>query len=296
MARSTTKAAPTKAPPDLPKFDQLMWPTIRALKELGGSATVDELITKIVEIEGLSDEAQNYRREGSPKNELNYRSEWTRWYLKKAGVLECTNRRIWTLTSKGRTVSEDDVKRIPAEVRRATNKATPPSDLQSIEETQLPEEPKSSWRIELLDAIQNMPADAFERLAQRLLRESEFVKVEVTGRSGDGGIDGTGVLRVGLISFQVVFQCKRYKGTVGAGAIRDFRGAMVGRSDKGLMVTSGRFTPDAIREATRDGAPPVELIDGDELCDLLKKLRLGVMTETEIVEHVQVNPQFFLEM
>src|SRR5439155_3302329 len=98
-------------------------------------------------------------------------------------------------------------------------------------------------------------------------------KVEVTGRSGDGGIDGIGVLRVNLLSFQVLFQCKKYQGSVGAGAIRDFRGAMVGRSDKGLMITTGTFTPDAKREATRDGAPAIDLIDGDQLCDLLKQLK-----------------------
>jgi restriction system protein len=124
-----------------------------------------------------------------------------------------------------------------------------------------------------------------------LLREAGFLKVEVTGRSGDGGIDGIGVLRVNLLSFQVLFQCKRYQGSVGAGAIRDFRGAMVGRSDKGLLITTGTFTPDAKREATRDGAPAIDLIDGDQLCDLLKQLKLGV--HTEMVEKMTVNPHWF---
>jgi restriction system protein len=115
--------------------------------------------------------------------------------------------------------------------------------------------------------------------------------VEVTGRSGDGGIDGIGVLRITLVSFQVFFQCKRYRETVGPNTIRDFRGAMVGRTDKGLVITTGRFTAEAKKEATRDGAPPVELIDGDQLCDLLKSLKLGV--KTELVEHVSVEPEFF---
>src|SRR3546814_8903609 len=63
-----------------------------------------------------------------------------------------------------------------------------------------------------------------------------FVQVEVTGRSGDGGIDGTGILRLSLMSFHVLFQCKRYQGSVGSGAVRDFRGAMMGRTDKGLKI------------------------------------------------------------
>ena len=94
-----------------------------------------------------------------------------------------------------------------------------------------------------------------------------------------------------LISFQVFFQCKRHKDTVSCGVIRDFRGAMVGRTDKGLVITTGRFTSEAKKEATRDGAPPVELIDGDQICDLLKELKLGV--KTQLVEQVSVEPAFF---
>ena len=136
--------------------------------------------------------------------------------------------------------------------------------------------------------------DAFERLAQRIMRESGFVKVEVTGRSGDGGIDGVGVLRLALLSFQVYFQCKRYKGSVSASAIRDFRGAMVGRTDKGLFITTGTFTADAKREATRDGAPVIDLIDGEYLCDLLKSLKLGVATK--MVEEVAIDPEWFASL
>src|SRR5205807_2837236 len=98
------------------------------------------------------------------------------------------------------------------------------------------------WKDDLLALLRALSPDAFERLAQRVLREAGFLKVEVKGRSGDGGIDGIGVLRVNLLSFQVLFQCKRYQGSVGAGAIRDFRGAMIGRSDKGLVLTTGAFT------------------------------------------------------
>src|SRR5260370_588769 len=154
-----------------------------------------------------------------------------------------------------------------------------------------PEEdpPALRWQDEVLGILQNMAPDAFERLAQRILRESGFIKVVVKGKSGDGGIDGIGVLRVNLLSFQVLFQCKRYKDSVSAGAIRDFRGAMVGRTDKGLFITTSRFTPDAKREATRDGAPQIELIDGEQTCELLKDLKLGI--KTEMPEHVSGVPE-----
>jgi len=138
--------------------------------------------------------------------------------------------------------------------------------------------------------------DSFERLARRLLREAGFVSATVTGKSGDGGIDGIGVYRLSLVSFPVFFQCKRYRGSVGAGAIRDFRGAMSGRGDKGLLITTGSFTADAKQEATRDGAPPVDLIDGERLCDLLKEHKLGVRTLVRQVEDVEESPEFFSDL
>ena len=140
----------------------------------------------------------------------------------------------------------------------------------------------------MLDTLQNIPPDAFERLCQRLLRESGFIEVEVTGKSGDGGIDGHGIIRLaGLISFPVLFQCKRYSGSVGASVVRDFRGAMVGRAEKGLILTTGRFTIEAQREATRDGATPIDLIDGELLMDKMKELKLGV--SAKMVEVVEVD-------
>jgi restriction system protein len=133
---------------------------------------------------------------------------------------------------------------------------------------------------------------AFERLVQRVLRESRFTQVEVTGRSGDGGIDGRGIARInGLMSFHVLFQCKRYKGSVGAGEMRDFRGAMMGRADKGLFITTGTFSPAAVKEATRDGAPPIDLLDGTEFADKLRELGIGVSTKT--VEVYTVDEDWF---
>lgn len=156
----------------------------------------------------------------------------------------------------------------------------------------VPEEARS-WRTKLHHVLtREMSPDAFERLTKRLLRESGFIQVEVTGRSGDGGVDGRGIIQInGLLSFHVVFQCKRYQGSVSASQVRDFRGAMVGRADKGLMLTTGSFTRSAIKEATRDGAPPIDLVDGDELADKLKELSLGA--ETEVVEKVKIDKEWF---
>lgn len=162
------------------------------------------------------------------------------------------------------------------------------------DEAKLEEEDKDSlsWEDELIQVVQSISPDAFERLCQRILRESGFIQVEVTGKAGDGGIDGRGVVKLGnLLSFHVIFQCKRYVGSVTASTVRDFRGAMVGRADKGLLITTGRFTRDAWTEAQRDGAPPLDLIDGNALTGMLKDLQLGV--NTELVEQVTVDKQWF---
>ncbi|CAN5506072.1 hypothetical protein BH24DEI1_BH24DEI1_16360 [soil metagenome] len=156
-------------------------------------------------------------------------------------------------------------------------------------------EDSEAWRNKLRQLLLDISPDAFERLCQRLLRESGFIQVEVTGRAGDGGIDGHGVVKIaGLLSFPVIFQSKRYRGSVGAGEVRNFRGAMVGRADKGLFITTGNFTVSASTEATRDGAPPIDLVDGDQLIDMLKELKLGI--STRLVEVVEVDSEWFEEI
>jgi restriction system protein len=169
-----------------------------------------------------------------------------------------------------------------------TSEEEPPDDESESVET-------GDWKDALISRLLEIPPDGFERLAQRLLREAGFVNVTVTGKSGDGGIDGVGTYRLSLVSFPVYFQCKRYKGVVTPSAVRDFRGAMSGRGEKGLLMTTGSFTRDAQAEASRDGAPPVELIDGDRLCDLLYEYRLGVDVRQRIEEDITVNPAFFDE-
>jgi restriction system protein len=231
---------------------------------------------------------------------LGYNLAWAKTYLKKVGAVENSARGVWALTKLGEALKEADISTIPSRVRRQdadvrrTQGQNPGADPVPANEGAAETSSEPFWKDELLATLRDMTAVAFERLAQRLLREAGFIKVEVTGRSGDGGIDGIGVLRLTLLSFQVLFQCKRYQGSVGASAIRDFRGAMVGRSDKGLMITTGTFTSEAKKEATRDGAPAIDLIDGDQLCDLLKSLKLGVTTE--LVEQMIVDRNWFAEV
>jgi restriction system protein len=280
--------------PSVPTFDELMSPTLRALKAMGGSGNNEELLAKIVELEQIPPEVQSVQHTDHRQSRINYNLAWAKTYLKKVGAIDNSSRGVWSISKEGENLSEDEVRLIPARVRKQVAEARRERESTSADTEELEVVGERFWKDELLDVLRSMRPDAFERLAQRVLREAGFIKVEVTGRSGDGGIDGLGVLRVNLLSFQVSLQCKRYQSSVGAGAIRDFRGAMVGRSDKGLLITTATFTPDAKREATRDGAPAIDLIDGDQLCDLLKQLKLGV--KTEMVEKMTVEPAWFQDL
>ncbi len=195
---------------------------------------------------------------------------------------------MWSLTEKGSKIDKVDEKDVVRVVRENLKK-----NKQELHDTDEPNN-KIEWQEELLDVILQMSPAGFERLVQRLLREFGFVQVEVTGQSGDGGVDGHGILRLGgLLSFHIIFQAKRWKGAVASSQIRDFRGAMVGRADKGLLITTGAFTKDAIKEATRDGAPAIDLVDGDQLVEKLKQLSLGVSTKKIEIEQVTIDPKWF---
>lgn len=278
---------------DVPTFDALMNPVIQALKSLGGSGTIEEINNEVSEIAGLSDEQLEilHNPEKGGQTEVEYRLAWTRTYLKKYGVLENSSRGVWALTLKGRQLDRVNPKTVTRFVQEQGRKDRVVSVEDELDEAGT----DASWRDELLDTLLKIEPSAFERLIQRLLRESGFIQVEVTGQSGDGGIDGKGIMRLGgLLSFHVIFQCKRYRGSVTVSQVRDFRGAMVGRADKGLLITTGNFTKDATREATRDGAPAIDLIDGDQLIDKLKELGLGVKTEKIEVEQITVDHDWIL--
>jgi restriction system protein len=288
--------------PTIPRYNELLWPALCAVRELGHSARLDEINERVIERENFSDEQLAVLHNEGPRSELEYRLAWARTYLKGMGALANTSRGVWETTSLGRELSEDAIEPLWREYktkRRAERRkkrqqvANESADTEADEETAADTE---DWKENLLEQMLEMSATGFERLAQRLLRAAGFINTTVTGRSGDGGIDGVGVYRLSLVSFPVFFQCKRYKGTVGPDKVRDFRGAMAGRGDKGLLITTGAFTREARGEATRDGAPPIDLIDGEQLCELLKKHQLGVRTEERRVEEVEVVSSFFDEL
>ncbi len=282
----------------MPTYHELMNPLLQALHQLGGSGSIEEIAQKVAELSDLPEEILNlpHNPEKSSQTEIEYRLAWARTYLKKYGILDNSDRGIWIIVPEKRKVTMVDpqevIKTVRAEIKKQKELVQKEDAIKDENEVEIPDETES-WRNILHHLLtQELSPDGFERLTKRILRESGFVQVEVTGRTGDGGIDGKGIMRLsGLLSFHVVFQCKKYQGSVSASDIRDFRGAMIGRADKGLFITTGTFTRDAVREATRDGAPPIDLVDGAHLAEKLKELGLGI--KKEIVEQVSVDENWF---
>lgn len=272
----------------VPKYDELFNPLLQALHELGGSASVSELEEKVAEILKLSEKDVNEIHRGN-RTKLSYRLAWSRNYLKRFGLLENSSRGVWSLTQKG-----NETKSVDKEV---VNKTVKNLDLSVDVEDETKVTDKQVvkqlvWQDELLDILKALSPSEFEKLCQRVLREAGFIQVKVTGRSGDGGIDGTGIVRIGgFLSFRVIFQCKRYQGSVTSQQVREFKGTMVGRADKGLLMTTGTFTRDAKSEASRDGSPPIDLVDGEQLVEKMKELGLGVKVRTE--EVVDIDKDWF---
>jgi len=273
----------------VPKYDDLFNPLLKAIHNLGGSASISEQEDEVASILGLSEKEVSEIHRGN-RTKFGYRLAWARNYLKRFGLLNNSSRGVWSLTVQGRKTTTVDKKEV--------NKTVKGQDLNEQKakkkKTDLEEPEETVWTDDLLEVIKTISPDAFERLCQRLLRESGFVHVEITGRTGDGGIDGKGIVRIGgLLSFHMIFQCKRFKGSVSSSIVRDFRGAMIGRADKGLLITTGIFTKDARTEAQRDGAPPIDLVDGPTLAEKLKELRLGVDVREKVVEDIVINHDFF---
>ena len=280
-----------------PTKRELYYPTVQAIRSLGGSASNTEIANRVISDLALPlslvDDLLS-----SGRTSMDNRLSWARVELRIAGFIENSQRGVWHLTAAGRETTDIDHREVVRAVnayyrqRHQEGPATKPA-LDPEDGDDLPPD-ADTWRATLLETLRNMPPAAFERLCQRLLRESGFEEVEVTGRPGDGGIDGRGLIRLsGLISFSVVFQCKRYSGSVGPGEVQAFQGAVQGQADRGMFLTTGTFTRSARQAATRPGAVPIDLIDGELLLDKLKELQLGVKVTPRTVEDVEVDTPWF---
>ena len=262
----------------IPNYAQLIENTFIALKKLGGSGKNTEINDKVAQLMNLSDEVLDVPHlNSSSMSEVNYRCAWARTLLKNHGAIENSARSVWTITATFASVETVDGNYIEKNCKKPFKTKNTPAEVQMENAgVEIPEEVRS-WRRKLQDVIQNMDPYGFERLTQRLLRECGFTQVEVTKKSGDGGIDGTGKLKInGIFSFNIAFQCKRYHGVVGAGDIRDFRGSLTTNIEKGVFITTGSFSKAATEEASAPGKQQIDLIDGEEFITKLAEFGIGV--------------------
>lgn len=290
----------------LPKPYRFVIPISEVLKDSGGSGKTAEIIDLVIEKEKISDEElQKIRKNGMPL--INNQIHWSSWILSKMGLLDKSNRGVWSLTEKGfnKDLSIEDLhefykekKRIDKEERQNKNLVIDSSDNDTenlVSEDQKEEDELDEiidYKISLMNILQELPPSGFERICQRILRESGFEQVTVTGKSSDGGIDGIGILQVNpFVSFKVLFQCKRYQGSVTPSQVRDFRGAMMGRADKGIIMTTGTFTTEAKREARREGVSPIEIVDGEKIVEMFEMLELGLKP----IKTYEIDEKFFDE-
>lgn len=269
-----------------PRFLRFCAAILDVLNEIGGAGSASEVTDLVVERMAITeDELSETTKTGIAR--VRNQVAWARMYLVNDGWIDPGRRGVWELTQKGAGVRLTDenvyelFKRVQAvHQARAKEKAAVQLDESTIEvdvDDTPPSPDSANARDQLLEILRKLPPAGFEKLCQRLLREAGFERVEVTGRSGDGGIDGQGLLQINpFVSFKVLFQCKRYAGSVSASQVRDFRGAMAGRADKGLMITTGSFTAEARKEARRDGVHPIELVDADQLISMFEMFELGM--------------------
>lgn len=263
------------------EFVQWFGPLLNALRELGYSGKPQEVSNKIAENLKLKDDFLDQTLK-SGTNRFHNQVAWARQYLIWEGLLDSSARGTWKLTEKGKNTHLDyqqahEIFLKWVEINQQARKNKNKTDVITEQEEQSPEEAELNAESNLLDVLQSLSPSGFERVCKELLREHNFEKVEVTGGSHDGSIDGYGVLEINpFVSFKVLFQCKRYKGSVSRAQVGDFRNAMIGRAEKGIIMTTGTFTNEAVKEANRDGAPQIELVDGQKLITMFEKVELGL--------------------
>lgn len=284
------------------EFVKWMNPVLVALRDLGGSGKPREVTEKIVVTNKISQEQLDEKLK-SGMSRFQNQVYWARQYLVWEGLLESTKKGVWKLSEKGAASNLSDEQShklflkwvgIHAEKRKAKEAQDDKADEPEIDEIDIDDTNaiKTDYRQELLKILRAMPPMNFEKFSLLLLRENDFEDLRLTGGSKDEGIDGSGILRINpVVSFRVLFQCKRYKedNKVIRTQIADFRNSMLGRAEKGIFITTSYFTRDAEMEANRDGASPIELVDADKLVAMIENSELGLKE----VKTYEIDREFF---
>lgn len=272
----------------LPHGRDLAYATLQAVDRRGGSAQSKELRNAVSEITGLTEDELEKLSLKSVKMQMG----WARTGLKSSGHLDNSQWGVWALTIEGLLLVRSE----PSAAQKAARQAYERGWGQIRREKALREAAGASadsdgnWKDGLLQAIQKMGPAAFANLCSILLKEAGFRDLETAGGNGEDEFVGVGVYKHHLIRSRVYVQCQRRADRIPTREVRAFADAISSRANRGLFITTGTFTRDA-QKVAKDGSQPIDLIDGEELCDLLKEYGLGVKVETR--EHITINQKFF---
>ena len=273
------------------EFVKWFGPLLDALRDLGESGKPKEVSDRIAKNLNIPNKKLDETLK-SGGSKFHNQVAWARQYLVWEGLLDSSKYGTWRLTEKGRDTHLTEEKShkiflkwvaINLANRKKKEELNEKNDATPLEEEHSPDELPEGNRLNLIDVLRGLSPEGFEKITRELLRESGFENVEVTGGSADGGIDGYGILEINpFVSFKVLFQCKRYKdgNTVSRAQVGDFRNAMIGRAEKGIIITTSTFSNSAIKEANREGAPQVELVDGMKLVEMFERVELGLKKRT----------------
>jgi restriction system protein len=289
--------------PDSTRYIPLVIEALRSVNGLAKASAVKQWIAESLTAKGES-VPDTILTSGAQKfaNDI----QWARMYLVNAGLVEpmkTAGYGNWKLTREGWSVPLDEASVVAIYGATALKGKSQTNDTQEAP----PEDPQQeslpgteSWEFVLKKILTTLPDKGFERLCAAIMTNNGLLATKVTGQTGDGGVDGEGMLAIddyGLIKAPVAWQCKRFNGSnnVGSKEVRDFRGAIDGRAKYGLIFTTSSFTPSAEAEARRPGATPVELVGLDRLIDLMRNKKLGVDNSADGSETLEVKTEFFDE-
>ena len=283
---------------DLPSYSELIYPTLRAVEALGGSAQGREITAQVLADIGATEDELEITYESRPKPVLIDRIDWARSYATLGGALERPRRGLYALTPLGKDIlslpedqARERVQRLDREVRarRPARTTTAAQDSEVAEELPpVTDEGVATlgWRDVLLNRLHRLSPEGFEAFVIYLLKTFGMELTRVGG-SGDEGIDGIGLAPLSpVLSTRVAVQAKRYEpsSSLGREVVALFqRDAAAAGAERAVLVTLGRFSP-AARKAATVATPTVNLIDGDRLCDLIEQQEIGLRKVPQVSE------------
>jgi len=268
-----------------PKQSEIEIPLLLEIDKAGGKARPQDVYAKVAQhFSQLTAEDLERHLESSPSiNKWQNHVQWARQKLIVKGELDGSVRGVWKLTDLGK-------KRIEV---TPTPSPVPPPKPEEITLQDLLESHESAVRARLADKLRNLDPTDFEVFSKDLLQALGFAEVKVTQRSRDGGIDGFGKLRQGIVKIDAAFQCKRWQGVVPRPEIDRFRGAISGKFDQGIFLTTSSFSQEALDASIRPGAVPIIMVDGEKMLELMIQNGIGVLRRP--LQLLDIDEDFFRE-